>query len=158
MTDRPEGREPRPEPHDAVARPLPKGPDTTLRTAMFVYAAVNGVSGLLLLAFPRLVFDTIAGSADLYAVAYDSMRLAGGPLVALAVAALVVMRDPTGRNTLVTVIVLEAVLVAVGGWWNLLADDPPTNLWFEVAVPVASTVLAGYVAWARVAARRILRA
>jgi hypothetical protein len=147
----------RPEPHDMVPERLSSTPAGTLRTAMLVYAAVNGVSGLILLLFPRVVWDTIGGAADLYAVAYDSTRLAGGPLIALAVAALVVLRDPRGQSTLVSVMVTEATLVAFGGWWNLVADDVPTNLWFEIAIPVASTVLAVYLAWARVRARRILK-
>jgi len=132
-------------------------PESTLRSALLVYAAVNGITGALLLLFPRFVWDTIGGSADLFSPAYDSTRMAGGALFALAVGALLVIRAPRGQNTLVTVMVLEAALVAVGGFWNLFVDEPPTNLWFEIVLPFGAAAVGAYLAWARIKARKILR-
>jgi hypothetical protein len=133
-------------------------PEARLRSALLVYASVNGITGFLLLAFPRFIWHTVGGSPDLFDPAYASTRLTAGALLALAVGALLVIRDPRGQNTLVTVMVVEAVLVAVGGFWNVAVDESPTNLWFEIFVPSVSAAVAGYVGWARIKARRILRA
>ena len=163
MTDDPRPPEPAPEPppqeppRDAP-RPRERAtPEATLRSALLVYAAVNGITGALLLLFPRFIWDTVGGSADLFSPAYDSTRMAGGALFALAVGALLVIRAPRGQNTLVTVMVLEAALVAAGGFWNLFVDEPPTNLWFEIVLPVGAAAVAAYLAWARIRARKILR-
>ena len=84
--------------------------------------------------------------------------MAGGALLALAIGALLVIRSPRGQNTLVTVMVLEATLVAVGGFWNLFVDEPPTNLWFEIVMPVGAAAVGVFLAWARFKARKVLAA
>ncbi|NQV05535.1 hypothetical protein HQ535_03215 [bacterium] len=133
-----------------------KTPEATLRTALLIYAAINAVSGVLFLALPRFIWDTIGGVEDVYIQAYDSTRMVGGVFIALAIGALLVARNPRGQNTLVTVMVIEAALAAVGGFWTLFADDAPTNLPLEILIPAASAAVAGYLGWARVKARRIL--
>jgi hypothetical protein len=133
-------------------------PEGTLGIALLAYAGLNGLSGLLILLFPRFFWDVIGGAADLYGRAYDSTRFAGGALIALAVAALLVLRKPKGQNTLVTIMAVEATLVALGVVANIAFDDTPTDLWFELLMAAGSLGLAGYLWWARIVARRVLKA
>lgn len=145
-------------PEEATGRPLPgRSPEGTLATALLAYAAVNGLSGLLIALFPTAFWDTIGGAADLYDRAYDSTRFAGGALLALAIGALVVLRRPAGQQTLVTVFALEATLATVAAFTNIVADDTPTDLWFEIVVLLGAGGVAGYMWWARFRARRVLR-
>jgi hypothetical protein len=145
-------------PEEATGRPLPgRSPEGTLATALLAYAAVNGLSGLLIALFPTAFWDTIGGAADIYDRAYDSTRFAGGALLALAIGALVVLRRPAGQQTLVTVFALEATLATVAVFTNIVADDTPTDLWFEIVVLLGAGGVAGYMWWARFRARRVLR-
>jgi hypothetical protein len=123
---------------------------------LLAYAAVNGLSGLLIALFPTAFWNAIGGAADIYDRAYDSTRFAGGALLALAVGALLVLRNPRGQQTLVTVFALEATLVTLAVFTNILADDTPTDLWFEIVMLLGAGAVAGYLWWARIKARRIL--
>jgi len=143
---------------EATTRPLPgRTPEGTLATALLAYAAVNGLSGLLVALFPTAFWNTIGGAADLYDRAYDSTRFAGAALLALAVGALLVLRKPAGQQTLVTVFALEATLVTLAIFTNLVGDDTPTDLWFEIVMLLGAGGVAGYLWWARIKARGILR-
>ena len=116
------------------------------------------IFGLLLLFFPRFLLDTIGGGADIFDRAFDLMRFSGGALVALAVGALLVLRKPAGQHTLVTVMAIEATLVAAAIITNIAIDDTPTDLWFELVVAIVSAALAAYLWWARIRARKLLQA
>ena len=100
--------------------------------------------------------DTIGGGADIYDRAFDLFRFSGGALVALAIGALMVLRKPEGQHTLMTVMALEATLVAAAIITNIAIDDTPTDLWFELLIAIVCAALAGYLWWARIKARRIL--
>jgi hypothetical protein len=145
-------------PPEATSKPLAgRSPEGTLATALLAYAAVNGLSGLLIALFPTAFWDTIGGAADIYDRAYDSTRFAGGALLALAIGALLVLRRPAGQQTLVTVFALEATLVTLAVFTNIVADDAPTDLWFEIVMLLGAGAVAGYLWWARFKARRILK-
>jgi hypothetical protein len=118
---------------------------------------VNGLSGLLIALFPTAFWDTIGGAADIYSRAYDSTRFAGAALLALAIGALLVLRRPAGQQTLVTVFALEATLVTLAILTTIVADDAPTDLWFEIVMLLGAGGVAGYMWWARFKARKILR-
>ena len=147
-----------PTPHDAAKPKKPRTPDGTLRTALFVYAVLNGGAGLAIFLFPGIFWDTIGGAGDVYEVAYGSTRFGGGALLALAFGALVVLRKPAGQHTLVTVLAVEATLVAVAVIGNVFVDDVPTSLWFELVIALGSAAIAVYLWWARLIARTILKA
>lgn len=133
-------------------------PETTLGTALLVYAAANGLAGLLMLTFPRVLWVSIGGaSGETVGNAYASARFAGAALAALALAALLVMRKPAGQGTLVTVLAIEATLVAVATVVNGVADDVPTDDWFTWLVALGSVALAGFMWWARIVGRKVLK-
>jgi hypothetical protein len=146
-------------PREATSRPIAgRSPEGTLATALLAYAAVNGLSGLLIAFFPRAFWDTIGGAADIYDRAYGSTRFAGAALLALAVGALLVLRRPAGQQTLVTVFALEATFVTLAIFTTLVADDAPTDIWFEILMLLGAGAVAGYLWWARFKARNILKA
>ena len=133
-------------------------PQTTLGTALLAYAALNGVTGLLMLSFPRALWVSIGGAeGEAVSNAYSSTRFAGAALAALAVAALLVMRRPARQSTLVTVLTLEATLVAVATVLNSIVDDVPTDGWFTWMIALGSVALAGFMWWARIIARKVLK-
>jgi len=133
-------------------------PQTTLGTALLAYAALNGLTGLLMLSFPRALWVSIGGAeGEAVSNAYSSTRFAGAALAALAVAALLVMRRPARQSTLMTVLTLEATLVAVATVLNGVVDDIPTDGWFTWLIAVGSVALAGFMWWARIIARKVLK-
>lgn len=145
---------------DAIAERKPRArmtPETTLGTALLAYAGLNGLAGLFMLTFPRALWVTIGGADAFFDRAYASTRFAGAALVTLAVAALLVIRKPSRQSTLVTVLALEATLVAVATLVNAVADDVPTDLWFEWLIALGSIALAAFLWWARIVARKALK-
>lgn len=133
-------------------------PETTLGTALLAYAAANGLAGLFMLTFPRALWVSIGGAeGEGVANAYASTRFAGAALAALAVAALLVMRKPAGQSTLVTVLAVEATLVAVASVLNGVIDEVPTDGWFTWVVALGSVALAGFMWWARIFSRKVLK-
>jgi hypothetical protein len=164
VTDSPEEPTPAetpPAPIDATAVRRPREtmtPQTTLGTALLAYAALNGLAGLFMLTFPRVLWVSIGGAeGESVGNAYASMRFAGAALAALAVAALLVMRKPARQSTLVTVLAIEATLVAVATVLNGIIDEVPTDGWFTWLIAIGSVALAGLTWWARIVARKILR-
>jgi len=148
--------QPDPKPKADGSARVARTPEGTLATALLAYAGINGIFGLVLLFFPRFLLDTIGGGADIYDRAFDLFRFSGGALVALAVGALMVLRKPEGQHSLVTVMAIEATLVAAAIITNIAIDDTPTDLWFELLIAIVCAALAGYLWWARIRARRIL--
>jgi len=148
-------------PRDATAVRRPKErmtPQTTLGTALLTYAALNGLAGLFMLTFPRALWVSIGGAEGASVEnAYASTRFAGAALAALAVAALLVMRKPSHQSTLVTVLTIEATLVAVATVLNGVVDDVPTDDWFTWLVAIGSVALAAFMWWARFVARKVLK-
>jgi len=133
-------------------------PETTLGTALLAYAALNGLTGLLMLTFPRALWVSIGGAdSGVLGNAYASTRFAGAAMAALAVAALLVMRKPARQSTLVTVLTIEATLVAVATVLNGVVDDVPTDEWFTWLIAIGSVALAGFMWWARIVARKVLK-
>lgn len=133
-------------------------PQTILGTALLAYAALNGLAGLLMLTFPRALWVSIGGAeGEGISDAYTSTRFAGAALVTLAVAALLVMRRPSRQNTLVTLLAIEATLVAAATVLNGIIDEVPTDGWFTWLVALGSVALAGLMWWARVAARKVFK-
>lgn len=142
-----------------VKRPREKmTPQTALGTALLAYAALNGLAGLFMLTFPRALWVSVGGAegADM-GNAYASTRFAGAALAALAVAALLVMRKPARQSTLVTVLAVEATLVAGATVVNGILDDVPTDGWFTWLIALGSVALALAMWWARIVARRVLK-
>jgi len=133
-------------------------PETTLGTALLAYAALNGLTGLLMLTFPRALWVSIGGAdSGVVGNAYSSTRFAGAAMAALAVAALLVMRKPARQSTLVTVLAIEATLAAAATVLNGVADDVPTDDWFTWLIAIGSVALAGFMWWARIVARKVLK-
>ena len=162
MTDRPESPEPEPQQREAPSEPkrrlrIPQTTEGTLASALLLSAGANGVFGLMVLIFPRFVWNVLGGAADTFDPAYASTRFAGAVLIALAVGALLVLGRPEGQTTLVTVLALEKTLVAAALIVNLIVDEAPTAGWFEVLAMVGSAALAAYLWWARVRGRKLLR-
>ncbi len=153
MTDQ---NQPDSTPKAAGSARIPRTPEGTLATALLAYAVINGLFGLVLLFFPRFLLDTVGGGADIYDRAFDLFRFSGGALVALAIGALMVLRKPEGQHSLVTVMAIEATLVAAAVIANIAIDDTPTDLWFELIIAIVCAVLAAYLWWARIRARKIL--
>ena len=133
-------------------------PEATLGTALLAYAGVNSLVGLLMLTFPRALWISIGGADGTdVARAYASTRFAGAMMVTLALAALLVIRKPARQGTLVTLLALEATLVAVATFINAVGDDPPTSLWFEWLLALGSIALAAFMWWARIVGRKALK-
>ena len=150
-----------PAPRDAATARRPRAkmtPEATLGTALLAYGGLNGLTGLLMLTFPRALWVSIGGaSATDAARAYASTRFAGGALFTLAVAALLVIRKPARQSTLVTLLCLEATLAAIGAFLNAVADDVPTSGWFTWLIALGSIALAGFMWWARIVGRKALK-
>jgi hypothetical protein len=133
--------------------------ETALGTALLAYAGANGLTGLFMLSFPRALWVSIGGAeGESVGNAYASTRFAGAALAALAVAALLVMRKPAHQSTLVTVLAIEATLVAAATVLNGVIDEVPTDGWFTWLIALGSVALAGLMWWARVVARKVLKA
>jgi len=134
-------------------------PQTALGSALLAYAALNGLTGLFMLTFPQALWVSIGGAeGDSVGNAYASTRFAGAALAALAVAALLVMRKPARQSTLVTVLAIEATLVAAATVLNGVIDDVPTDGWFTWLIALGSVALGGLMWWARFIARKFLKA
>ncbi len=133
-------------------------PEATLGTALLAYAGSNGLIGLLMLTFPRALWVSIGGADPLYEKAYASTRVAGAMMVVLAVAALLIIRKPSGQKTLVTLLCLEATLVAAATFLNATADKVPTDGWFDWLIALGSIALAAFMWWARILGRKALKA
>lgn len=159
--EQPTPAEAEPVPVDAARTSRPRDrmtPQTTLGTALLAYAALNGLGGLFMLTFPRALWVSVGGApGEAVGNAYASTRFAGAALVALAIAALLVMRKPAHQSTLVTVLAIEATLAAAGAVLNGVVDDVPTGDWFTWLIAVVSVALAGLMWWARIFARRVLK-
>jgi hypothetical protein len=159
--EEPRPAETTPSPVDATAGRRPRErmtAQTTLGTALLSYAALNGLAGLFMLTFPRALWISIGGAeAASVGNAYASTRFAGAALAALAVAALLVMRKPAHQSTLVTVLTIEATLVAVVTVLNGVVDDVPTDDWFTWLIAIGSVALAGFMWWARLIGRKVLK-
>lgn len=133
-------------------------PQTALGTALLAYAALNGLTGLFMLTFPRALWVSIGGAeGESVAQAYASTRFAGAALATLAVAALLVLRKPARQGMLVTVLSIEATLVAAATVLNGVIDDVPTDGWFTWLIAVGSVALAGLMWWARFVARKVFK-
>jgi hypothetical protein len=133
-------------------------PETTLGTALLAYAGLNGLTGLLMLTFPKALWVSIGGAEGPGMVqAYSSTRFAGGAMVALAIAALLVIRRPAHQSTLATLLCLEATLAAIGTILNAVVDDVPTSAWFTWLIALGSLALAGFMWWGRILGRKALR-
>lgn len=165
MTDFPEDHpaedadafDPTAEPRPAIPGKEKKAPEGTLASALIAYAGLNGVAGVLLLLIPRFVFVTMGRAPRDFGAYFDVTRFVGGILIALAVGALLVLRKPQGQNTLVTVLALEATLVAVGLLMTIFIDTAPTSGLFNWLMAVISAALAVYLWWARIKARKVLK-
>ena len=160
-SEEPTPAEAAPTPLEAAGARRPRDrmtPQTALGTALLAYAALNGLGGLFMLAFPHALWVSIGGAqGEAVGNAYASTRFAGAALVALAVAALLVMRKPAHQSTLVTVLAIEATLAAAGTVLNGVVDDVPTGDWFTWLIAVVSVALAGFMWWARIFARKVLK-
>jgi hypothetical protein len=132
-------------------------PEATLGTALLAYAGLNGLAGLFMLTFPRALWVSIGGADPLYEKAYASTRMAGAMMVVLAIAALLIIRKPTGQSTLVTLLCLEATLVAAAAFLNAAADKVPTDVWFDWLIALGSIALAAFMWWARILGRKALK-
>jgi hypothetical protein len=160
-SEEPTPAEAAPTPVEAAGVRRPRGrmtPQTALDAALLAYAALNGLAGLFILTFPRVLWISIGGAeGEIVGNAYASTRFAGAALVALAVTALLVMRKPAHQSTLVTVLATEATLAAAGTVLNGVVDDVPTGAWFTWLIAVVSVALAGFMWWARIFARKVLK-
>jgi hypothetical protein len=133
-------------------------PEATLGTALLAYAGANGLTGLLMLTFPRALWVSIGGAEGVgLPQAYASTRFAGGAMVTLAIAALLVIRKPARQSTLVTLLAFEATLAAVATVINAVIDDVPTSGWFTWLLALGSIALAGFMWWARILGRKALK-
>jgi len=133
-------------------------PEGTLGTALLAYAGANGLTGLLMLTFPRALWVSIGGAEGQgLAEAYASTRAMGAMMVVLAIAALLIIRKPARQSTLVTVLCLGETLVAIATGINAVADDVPTSGWFTWLIALGSIVLAGFMWWARIVGRKALK-
>jgi hypothetical protein len=132
-------------------------PEATLGTALLAYAGLNGLAGLFMLTFPRALWVSIGGADPLYEKAYASTRMAGAMMVVLAIAALLIIRKPAGQSTLVTLLCLEATLVAAAAFLNASADKVPTDVWFDWLIALGSIALAAFMWWARILGRKALK-
>ena len=150
--------EPTVEPKPARPGKKRRAPEGTLASALIAYAALNGLAGVLLLVIPRFVWVTVGRIPSIGGVHLDSTRFAGGALVALAIGALLVLRKPKGQHTLVTVLALEATLVAIGLLMNIFIDDVTTSDLFNWVMAIISAALTVYLWWARIKARKVLKA
>lgn len=138
-------------------RRTPRTPEGTLGIALLAYAAVNGIAGVLIALAPQVFWETIGSADSDFGRAFDSTRFAGGALLALAIGALAVLRRPAGQYTLVTVFALEATFVAAAAAGNVAVNDTATGWIFDWVVLLGGAAVAGYMWWARVKARRILK-
>jgi hypothetical protein len=155
--EEPDSFDPKTGPKPAIPGKEKKAPEGTLASALIAYAGLNGVAGVLLLLIPRFVFVTMGRSPRVDGGYFDVVRFSGGALIALAVGALLVLRKPRGQNTLVTVLALEATLVAVGLLMTIFVDEAPTTALFNWVMALVSAGLAGYLWWARIRARKVLK-
>ena len=133
-------------------------PEATLGTALLAFAGANGLTGLLMLTFPKALWVSIGGAGATDAArAYTSTRFAGAMMVTFAVMALLVIRKPAHQSTLVTLLCVEESLVAAATFINAVGDHPPTSLWFEWLLALGSIALAGFMWWARILGRKALK-
>ena len=132
-------------------------PEATLGTALLAYAGANGLLGLFMLTFPRALWVSVGGADALYEKAYASTRATGAMMIVLAVAALLVIRKPLHQSTLVTLLCVEATLVAAATLINAVADKVPTDVWFDWLLALGSIALAGFMWWARIVGRKALK-
>ena len=142
-----------------AARPsrMKMTPEATLGTALLAYAGLNGLAGLFMLTFPRALWVSVGGADPLYEKAYSSTRMTGAMMVTLAIAALLVIRKPARQSTLVTLLAVEATLVAIATVLNAAGDKVPTDVWFDWLIALGSIALAAFMWWARLVGRKALK-
>ncbi len=125
-----------------------------LKGVLVIYILTHLFYGILFLFLPAVVF-AMSGSPDPLGLSW--IRWAGGPLLALAIGALQVYRNPAGQNVFMTIAITSALLVGLGIGYSKIFDNSTSALWFHMTPCFINISLFVLLLWARQGAKEILQ-
>ncbi len=129
---------------------------SVLTSAMVVYVFVNLLFSLPLLIAPVSFFDAI-GLSKIEANALGGLRWVGAVLLAWAVAGILVLARPGGRAIFVTTGALQLTFGALAFVYSWSISEYEWSLWYHLVATLILVAGAGYMSWARLRGRSVLK-
>jgi hypothetical protein len=123
-----------------------------LKVVLVIYAIVCIVYGVGFLFVPGIwVRLSESGSVD-----YGWLRWPGGILIALAIGALMAVRNPEKQGTFVFSIALATLLAGLGMLYSLIRTEYSGTVMFITVPTVLTLLLSGFLWWGRNRAKDIM--
>lgn len=143
-----------------TTRPSPeekkRDPASVLNSAMVVYVFINLLFALPLLIAPAAFFDAI-GLRSTVAGDLGGLRWVGAVLLAWAVSGILVIAKPGGRAIFVTTGTLQLTLAALAFAYSWSIGEYEWSLWYQIMATLILAAGAGYMSWARLRGRAVLK-
>ena len=133
-----------------------RDPSTLLTYAMVVYVFINLLFALPLLIAPSSFFDAI-GLSSIVAGQLAGLRWVGAVLLAWAISGILVLARPGGRAIFVTTGALQLTLGALAFAYSWSIGEYDWSLWYQMFATLILVAGAGYMSWARLRARNVLK-
>ena len=125
-----------------------------LKVILIIFTVVVLIYGLGYLFIPD-VFVTLYGSEP---IDLGWIRWSGGPLIALGIGAILVIRKPDKQGIFVTTIAIGTLITGLGLLYSLLTREYGGSI-LSIVIAIAITlVLSGLLWWSRQQAKDILKA
>ena len=133
-----------------------RDPSNVLTSAMVVYVFINLLFAIPLLVAPAAFFDAI-GLDGRVADDLGGLRWVGAVLLAWAVSGILVLARPEGRAIFVTTGALQLTFGALALAYSWSVGEYEWSLWYQLVATLILTAGAGYMLWARLRGRAVLK-
>lgn len=144
-------------PAQAPATRAKRDPATVLTSAMVVYVFINLLFAIPLLVAPSSFFDAV-GLSSAVAGQLDGLRWVGAVLLAWAVSGILVLARPHGRAIFVTTGALQLTFAAAAFIYSWSVSEYEWGTWYHFIATLILAAGAGYMSWARLRGRAVLKA
>jgi hypothetical protein len=134
-----------------------RDPAAVLTSALLVYVVVSLLFALPLVVFPQTFFDLV-GLDEGIAADLGGLRWFGATLLAWSISGILVLARPGGRAIFVTTGAVQLTLGALSFLYSWSVAEYEWSTWYHAIATLILSAAAVYLWWARVAARRVLRA
>jgi uncharacterized membrane protein HdeD (DUF308 family) len=123
-----------------------------LKVVLVIYAVISLVYGLGFLFVPGVLVNMGGGNPmDFY-----ELRWSGGVIIALAIGALLVLRNPAKQGALVTTLALASSLAGLAKLYSVLAHEYSGATWFVTLPAVILLIVSALLWWSQQRAKKIL--
>lgn len=133
-----------------------RDPASQLTSAMVVYVFINLLFALPLLIAPASFFDAI-GLSSIVSGQLGGLRWVGAVLLAWAVSGILVLARPGGRAIFVTTGALQLTFGALAFAYSWSISEYEWSLWYQIVATLILAAGAGYMSWARLRGRAVLK-